>query len=151
MAPGMSSGSAGASIVVECIRCSGVRGTLCEPGTTYRQASSYSALSARTVRQLIFEDDQSVRVPLNLSSQATMSCPVQSPNAVRTPWFQRANAAFSSSRLVSPFTSSLCHLSAKSCEIGFINRLNSSIVRGISTIKVLSTALTHLQVLFFAS
>lgn len=48
----MSIGSLGASDVSERARCSGVRGVLCEPGTTKRQESSYSALPHRLASQL---------------------------------------------------------------------------------------------------
>ena len=43
-APSMSRGFFGGSVVSDRARCSGVRGSLCEPGTTKRQLSSYNAL-----------------------------------------------------------------------------------------------------------
>ena len=45
IAPGMSSGFTGASSVEDSARWSGVRGTLCEPGTMYKQLSLRRALN----------------------------------------------------------------------------------------------------------
>ena len=44
IAPGISSGLMGASLVVDSDRCSGVRGIRCDPGTTNKHASLYNAL-----------------------------------------------------------------------------------------------------------
>ena len=45
--PGIASGSTGGSSVPECLHCSAVLGTLCDPGTMYKQESRYNALFVR--------------------------------------------------------------------------------------------------------
>ena len=54
MAPGMSSGFSGGSRVTESARCSSVLGSLCDPGTMYRQESSHNAL--RNISSWNFEE-----------------------------------------------------------------------------------------------
>ena len=99
------------------------RGRWCDPGTIYRQESSYRALLTFSCNHPGAVCDTYVFHWICVDMRRTIR---EQGEIALTPWCQTARACRSSSSEAVSRTSSRCHRKANSWDAGFINRLNNS-------------------------